>query len=95
MSDQDWNRREILSGLTGAAVASSQFASAATTNMPHRDLGRTGQKVSCIGLGGAHIRKPKLSEAESIRLIRQALDRGMNFMDNSWDYNEGQSEPDG
>ncbi|MDQ6759474.1 MAG: aldo/keto reductase [Acidobacteriota bacterium] len=92
MSDQDWNRREILTGLTGAALASSQATSAATSTMPHRDLGRTGQKVSCIGLGGAHIGKPKVSDSESIRLIRQALDRGMNFMDNSWDYNDGQSE---
>jgi aryl-alcohol dehydrogenase-like predicted oxidoreductase len=60
--------------------------------MPRRDLGRTGEKVSCVGLGGSHIGKPKLSEDEAIRLIRQALDRGMNFMDNSWDYNDGQSE---
>ncbi len=60
--------------------------------MPYRELGRTGQKVSCLGLGGAHIGKPELPESEAIRLIRQALDRGMNFMDNSWDYNDGQSE---
>lgn len=60
--------------------------------MPYRELGRTGQKVSCLGLGGAPIGKPKLPESEAIRLIRQALDRGMNFMDNSWDYNDGQSE---
>ena len=92
MPEQDWNRREILTGLTGAALASSAGGAAVTNSMPYRDLGRTGQKVSCIGLGGAHIGKPKLSEDESIRLIRQALDRGMNFMDNSWDYNEGQSE---
>ena len=92
MSEHDWNRRELLTGLTGAALASSAAGSAATNSMPQRDLGRTGQKVSCIGLGGAHIGKPKLSEDEAIRLIRQALDRGMNFMDNSWDYNEGQSE---
>ncbi len=92
MSEQDWNRREILTGLTGIALASSQASVAATGSMPLRDLGRTGQKVSCLGLGGAHIGKPKVSEEESIRLIRQALDRGMNFMDNSWDYNDGQSE---
>src|SRR5581483_488145 len=45
-----------------------------------------------IGLGGSHIGKPALSDGESTRLIRQALDRGLNFMDNSWDYNQGQSE---
>ncbi len=60
--------------------------------MPHRTLGRTGEKVSAIGLGGSHIGKPKVSEADSIKIIRTALDRGLNFMDNSWDYNEGQSE---
>jgi len=60
--------------------------------MQHRTLGRTGEKVSCIGLGGAHIGKPKLSSQEAIRIIRQAVDRGITFLDNSWDYNDGQSE---
>jgi aryl-alcohol dehydrogenase-like predicted oxidoreductase len=43
-------------------------------------------------MGGSHIGKPSLTNAEAIRLIREALDRGMNFMDNSWDYNKGDSE---
>jgi uncharacterized protein len=60
--------------------------------MLYRLLGRTGERVSAIGLGGSHIGKPTLSPAESIRLIHQAIDRGITFMDNSWDYNEGQSE---
>jgi aryl-alcohol dehydrogenase-like predicted oxidoreductase len=61
--------------------------------MTYRTLGRTGERVSCIGLGGAHVGKPeKLSEDETIRIIRAALDRGLNFLDNSWDYNDGQSE---
>ena len=60
--------------------------------MLYRPLGRTGERVSAIGLGGSHIGKPGLSPAESIRLIQQAIDRGITFMDNSWDYNEGQSE---
>jgi uncharacterized protein len=63
-----------------------------SSSMPRRTLGRTGQQVSCIGLGGAHIGKPKLSDDDAIRIIRAALDRGLNFMDNSWDYNDGQSE---
>jgi len=58
----------------------------------HRTLGRTGERVSAVGLGGFHIGKPELSESESIRIIRTALDQGMNFLDNCWDYNEGQSE---
>jgi aryl-alcohol dehydrogenase-like predicted oxidoreductase len=60
--------------------------------MIYRMLGHTGERVSAIGLGGFHIGQPKLSEAESVRLIRTAIDRGITFMDNSWDYNEGESE---
>ncbi len=60
--------------------------------MIYRTLGRTGERVSAIGMGGFHIGQPKLSEEESIRLIRSAIDGGITFMDNSWDYNQGQSE---
>jgi aryl-alcohol dehydrogenase-like predicted oxidoreductase len=61
-------------------------------DVPYRTLGRTGERVSIIGLGGWHIGQPGLAEEESIRLIRQAIDGGITFMDNSWDYNEGASE---
>lgn len=61
-------------------------------DMLYRPLGATGVEVSAIGVGGAHVGKPTLPEQETIRLIQQALDRGINFLDNSWDYNEGQSE---
>jgi predicted aldo/keto reductase-like oxidoreductase len=69
-------------------------SSAGTRNgdMLYRTLGRTGEKVSAIGMGGFHIAQPGLTEQESIRLVRSAIDRGITFMDNSWDYNEGQSE---
>ena len=60
--------------------------------MLYRTLGKTGERVSAIGLGGSHIGKPALSDDESIKLMHEALDRGCTFMDNSWDYNEGQSE---
>ncbi len=60
--------------------------------MLYRQLGSTGELVSAIGLGGFHLGKPGLAEAGSIRLIHAAVDRGINFLDNSWDYNEGQSE---
>jgi predicted aldo/keto reductase-like oxidoreductase len=60
--------------------------------MLYRLLGSTGERVSAIGLGGSHIGKPALTKSESISLIHQAIDRGITFMDNSWDYNEGQSE---
>jgi predicted aldo/keto reductase-like oxidoreductase len=61
-------------------------------DMLYRTLGKTGERVSAIGLGGFHLGKPSLSEADSIRLIRSAIDRGITFMDNSWDYNQGESE---
>ncbi len=60
--------------------------------MIYRTLGQTGERVSAIGMGGFHIGQPKLSESESIRLVRAAIDGGITFMDNSWDYNEGASE---
>lgn len=59
--------------------------------MLYRTLGRTGEQVSAIGLGGHHIGRPK-DEQEGIRLIQSAIDRGINFMDNCWDYHNGGSE---
>lgn len=60
-------------------------------DMQYRDLGRTGEKVSVIGLGGYHLGK-QADPAESERLVRTAIDRGITFMDNCWDYNDGISE---
>src|SRR3984957_20013255 len=60
--------------------------------MLYRKLGSTGEQVSAIGMGGFHIAQHGLTEEQSIRLVRAAVDRGITFMDNSWDYNEGQSE---
>jgi predicted aldo/keto reductase-like oxidoreductase len=59
--------------------------------MPLRSLGRTGERVSALGLGGSHIGKG-ITSREAVLLIRTAIDRGLNFMDNCWDYNDGQSE---
>ena len=64
----------------------------APQGMLYRTLGRTGEKVSAIGLGGWHIGLPDVDEQLSIRIIRTAVDRGINFMDNCWDYNDGVSE---
>jgi aryl-alcohol dehydrogenase-like predicted oxidoreductase len=60
--------------------------------MQYRQLGTTGETVSAIGLGGWHLSLPKVNEPTAIRIIHAAIDRGMTFMDNSWDYNEGLSE---
>ncbi len=62
------------------------------TAIPYRTLGRTGERVSAIGLGGYHLGQPSLPEEESLRIIRAAIDAGINFLDNSWDYNNGASE---
>jgi aryl-alcohol dehydrogenase-like predicted oxidoreductase len=59
--------------------------------MIYRTLGSTGEKVSAIGLGGFHLGM-QADEKESISIIRSSLDRGITFLDNSWDYNEGASE---
>ncbi len=61
-------------------------------DMLYRALGRTGVQVSALGLGGFHLGSPQLSSAESVRLLRRALDGGLTFMDNSWDYRDGESE---
>ena len=60
--------------------------------MPTRALGRTGETVSAIGLGGWHLALPHVDEPLSLRIVRSAIDNGITFMDNSWDYNDGQSE---
>ncbi|MBV9264653.1 MAG: aldo/keto reductase [Acidobacteriaceae bacterium] len=62
------------------------------SDMQYRQLGTTGETVSAIGVGGWHLGTPKVSEQLAIRIVQSAIDRGINFMDNSWDYNEGLSE---
>ncbi len=59
--------------------------------MEYRTLGRTGERVSALGIGGAHAARPR-DAAESIRLIRTAIDAGVTFMDNCWDYSGGEAE---
>ncbi len=81
-------------GAAGRPVFPADLTTPPTTSrgdMRYRKLGRTGEEVSLIGLGGFHIGMQK-DEAESIKIIRTAVDHGVTFMDNSWDYNEGQSE---
>ena len=62
------------------------------SGMPMRTLGHTGVEVSLIGLGGWHLGFDYIDEKLSTRIIRTAIDNGINFMDNCWDYNEGASE---
>ncbi|HEX4591045.1 MAG TPA: aldo/keto reductase [Gemmataceae bacterium] len=67
-------------------------ATATHPDMQYRTLGRTGERVSAIGLGGWHIGLKHVDEPLAIRIVRTAIDRGITFLDNCWDYNDGASE---
>ena len=75
-----------------ASLATKRLAwtAEARSEIPHRALGRTGEKVSLVGIGGFHLGRP--DEQEAIGIVRTAVDSGVNFMDNCWDYNRGVSE---
>jgi uncharacterized protein len=75
-----------------AGMKSKGWAAETATGVPKRTLGRTGEKISMVGIGGYHLGKPDLAEKEATRIIRTALDEGINFLDNCWDYNNGESE---
>ena len=60
--------------------------------MVYRTLGSTGEKVSALGIGGWHLGLKRVDEQMALRIVRSAIDRGINFLDNSWDYNAGVSE---
>ncbi|MGA8529510.1 MAG: aldo/keto reductase, partial [Acidobacteriaceae bacterium] len=60
--------------------------------MLYRKLGTTGVDVSVIGMGGYHLGKPGMTQDAVNRMVHQAIDRGITFMDNCWDYNNGRSE---
>lgn len=67
-------------------------ASTSNSEMLYRTLGSTGETVSAIGLGGWHLSLKHVDEQLAVRIVRTAIDRGITFMDNSWDYNGGVSE---
>ena len=97
MNPQAPNRREFLQvGAAGVAsvtlpgAAPAEPARANDGGIPLRPLGRTGETVSILCLGGHASTNPKkMSERESLRLIRRAVDEGITFMDNCWDYHDG------
>jgi aryl-alcohol dehydrogenase-like predicted oxidoreductase len=60
--------------------------------MLYRPFGKSGEMISAIGMGGFHLGKSALTDAEATRLMHAAIDRGITFMDNCWDYNKGRSE---
>ena len=87
------DRRDFLKTAAVATVATSlgKQLSHGADSFPYRTLGHTGERVSLIGLGGYHLGHQS-DEQESIRIIRNGLDSGVNFLDNCWDYNGGVSE---
>jgi diketogulonate reductase-like aldo/keto reductase len=92
------DRRSFVKAAASAIAAQQMLSSALYADAPesngmiYRKLGRTGERVSALGMGGYHIGRPQLSEADAIQLVHQAIDRGINFLDNCWDYNDGESE---
>jgi uncharacterized protein len=94
-ADAGISRRGFLGFAAGsillAQVGQQAPAAESKNGIPYRTLGRTREKVSLIGLGGYHLGK-QADPQESIGIIRTGLDEGVNFLDNCWDYNGGQSE---
>jgi len=89
-SRRQFIRAALASGLL-ASFDLDRLWAAPRNGIPYRKLGRTGEEVSIVGLGGFHIGQ-KPTEEEAIRIVRTALDQGINFLDNCWDYNGGESE---
>jgi predicted aldo/keto reductase-like oxidoreductase len=90
------NRREFIkiSAATSAAISLGTFSLKAESknSMPHRVLGKTGLEVSLLSLGGHTIGTEEVTEKDAIKIMRTAIDEGINFFDNAWDYNGGRSE---
>jgi aryl-alcohol dehydrogenase-like predicted oxidoreductase len=88
------DRREFAVA-AGAVVAAATTPGAAPADdrdaIPKRALGKTGEKVSCIGIGGYHIGTAARKEV-AVRIVHEAIDAGVNFLDNAWEYNSGRSE---
>jgi predicted aldo/keto reductase-like oxidoreductase len=88
------DRRSFLKTAAATTLITSlhdKLAHASNAAVPMRTMGRSGEKISIVGLGGYHLGK-QADEQESIRIIRAGMDAGINFLDNCWDYNGGESE---
>jgi aryl-alcohol dehydrogenase-like predicted oxidoreductase len=96
------NRRTFFGSAVGGAALSRSAMEAQTSRLPrpaetrrgdmlYRSFGKTGETVSCIGVGGSHVGQTSPDDL-AIRIVRTAIDRGINFMDNAWDYNNGNGQ---
>ncbi len=86
-----------MAGILGASVASqwvtdAEAGQASEKPMPMRSFGSTGEKVSLLAVGGYHMGVSRMTDKESVRLVHEAMDNGVNFMDNAWEYHQGRSE---
>ena len=98
MSNPTNTRREFLASSVAAGAASSLAGSAGAaaregelSGLPMRPLGKTGVNVSCLALGGWHIGSVK-DEKQAVKIMHTAIDEGLTFFDNAWDYHDGHSE---
>ncbi|MBB5338852.1 aldo/keto reductase [Tunturiibacter gelidoferens] len=99
MERRDFLKTATVAGVSAAIPLNAQTPPTAgqpikrpeSPDMIYRELGTTGERVSAIGMGGYHLGKQK-DPAESIQLLHAGIDRGITFMDNCWDYNDGISE---
>jgi len=87
-----FTRRTFLQAAAAGAVAWPALAAPARNGMPYRKLGKTGEEVSLLCLGGYHIGVRHRTEQEAIAIMRHAVDEGVNFFDNAWAYHGGVSE---
>jgi len=93
--DSGFSRREFVGMAAASLLMAGKVSGSADSNrkngIPYRPLGHTGEQVSVIGLGGYHLARQSDPE-DSLRIIRTGIDEGINFLDNCWDYNGGESE---
>lgn len=89
------SRRVFLQSAAAASVTpgipSAMGQSPTTSQVGKRPLGKTGLEVSILGVGGFHLGSTKDQE-EATKLVQHALDAGITFFDNAWEYHDGESE---
>lgn len=90
------NRRIFVRNISGLALGMSvlpyTLRAGGTVQVPERTLGRTGEKVSFLSMGGFHVGDPSIPDEVAIQIIRTSIDQGVNFMDNAWSYKQGRAE---
>ncbi len=82
--------KQSATGVLATTIAPLCWPSS-TGDIPLRPFGDTGEKVSLLGLGGFHVGAVR-DDKEAIRLVQEAVDSGVTFMDNAWEYLGGRSE---